>query len=170
MKVWPQFSEEMIDSVKEILESGKVNQWTNPIVREFEDKFAKYFGTKYAVAVFNGTAALELCLKALRLKEGDEIIVTARTFLASATCALWYGIKPVFVDVDENSQNITLETIKKGITEKTRAVILVHLAGWPCDLEEICAYCKEKNIYVIEDCAQSHGAKYNGKYAGTWAI
>ena len=116
MKVWPQFSEEMIDSVKTILESGQVNQWTNPIVREFEDKFAKYFGTKYAVAVFNGTAALELCLKALRLKEGDEIIVTARTFLASATCALWYGIKPVFVDVDEKSQNITLETIKKGIT------------------------------------------------------
>lgn len=168
MKVWPQFSEKMIDSVKEILESGQVNQWTNPIVREFEEKFATYFGTKYAVAVFNGTAALELCLKALRLKEGDEIIVTARTFLASATCALWYGIKPVFVDVDENSQNITLETIKKGITEKTRAVILVHLAGWPCDVEEICAYCKENNIYVIEDCAQSHGAKYSGKYAGTW--
>lgn len=168
MNIWPQFTDSMISKVSEILKSGKVNQWTNPVVKEFEDKFSNYFGCEHSVAVFNGTVALELCLKTLDLKEGDEIIVTCRTFLASATCAAWYGIKPVFVDVDLDSQNITLETIKQGITNKTKAVILVHLAGWPCDLEEICNYCKENKIWVIEDCAQSHGAKYNDKYAGTW--
>jgi dTDP-4-amino-4,6-dideoxygalactose transaminase len=168
MDVWPQFTDKMISRVSEILKSGKVNQWTNPVVKEFEDKFSNYFDCKHSVAVFNGTVALELCLKTLDLKEGDEIIVTSRTFLASATCGAWYGIKPVFVDVDLNSQNITLESIKQGITEKTKAVILVHLAGWPCELEEICKYCKENNIWVIEDCAQCHGAKYNNKYAGTW--
>lgn len=168
MDIWPQFNEKTISRVSEVLKSGKVNQWTNSIVKEFEDKFSKYFGCEYSVAVFNGTVALELCLKTLGLTEGDEIIVTSRTFLASATCAIWYGIKPVFVDVDLNSQNITLETIKHGITKKTKAVILVHLAGWPCDLEEICGYCKKNNIWVIEDCAQAHGAKYNDKYVGTW--
>jgi dTDP-4-amino-4,6-dideoxygalactose transaminase len=168
MDIWPQFNEKMIASVTQVLQSGKVNQWTSPLVANFEKKFAEYFGCKYAVAVFNGTVALELCLKALDLCAGDEVIVTPRTFIASASCAAWYGIIPKFVDVDPDSQNITLEHIKKAITPKTKAVILVHLAGWPCQLEEICQYCHEQGIYVIEDCAQSHGAKYNGKYAGTW--
>jgi dTDP-4-amino-4,6-dideoxygalactose transaminase len=167
-KSWPQINEKMITSVSDVLKSGKLNQWNNSAVKEFETKFAQHIGCNYAVAVFNGTVALELCLKALGLKEGDEVIVTSRTFLASASCCAWYGIKPVFVDVDENSQNITLDTIKSGITSKTKAVILVHLAGWPCDLEEICKYCREKGIYTIEDCAQSHGAKYKGKHVGTW--
>lgn len=168
MSIWPVFSEKMISSVSDVLKSGKVNQWNNSAVNDFEKKFAKHMGCNYAVAVFNGTVSLELCLKVLDLKEGDEIIVTPRTFLASATCAAYYGMIPVFVDVDYNSQNITLENIKKAITEKTKAVILVHLAGWPCELEEICKYCKEHNIYVIEDCAQAHGAKYKGKNVGTW--
>ncbi len=168
MKSWPQFNNKMIDSVKELLESGKVNQWTSNAVSEFEKKFAEYINVKHAIAVFNGTVALELCIKALNINEGDEIIVTPRTFLASATCAAWYGIKPIFTDVDENSQNLTLENIKKVITPKTKAVILVHLAGWPCDLEEICNYCRSNNIYIIEDCAQSHGAKYKNKHVGTW--
>ena len=168
MSKWPQMSQKMIDSVSNVLASGKLNQWNNPAVKEFEKKFAKHMGCNYAVAVFNGTVALELCVKVLGLKEEDEVIVTPRTFLASATCCAWYGIRPVFVDVDENSQNITLETIKGAITNKTRAVVLVHLAGWPCELEEICKYCREKGIYIIEDCAQAHGAKYNGKSVGTW--
>lgn len=167
-KEWPQINNDMINSVVNILESGKLNQWNNSAVNNFEKKFAKYFGCNYAIAVFNGTVALELCVKTLNLIEGDEVIVTPRTFLASASCCAWYGITPVFVDVDENSQNITLETIKKAITSNTKAVILVHLAGWPCDLEEICDYCRDNNIYIIEDCAQSHGAKYNGKYVGTF--
>jgi len=168
MSNWPQMSQKMIDSVSHVLESGKLNQWNNPVVKEFEEKFAKYMGCNYAIAVFNGTVALELCVKTLGLKQGDEVIVTPRTFLASATCCAWYGIKPVFVDVDENSQNITLETIKSAITNNTKAVILVHLAGWPCDLEEICKYCREKGIFIIEDCAQAHGAKFKGKSVGTW--
>jgi dTDP-4-amino-4,6-dideoxygalactose transaminase len=167
-KGWPQMSSKMITSVSNVLESGKLNQWNNPAVKDFETKFAKHIDCNYAVAVFNGTVALELCVKTLGLKEGDEVIVTSRTFLASASCIAWYGIKPIFVDVDVNSQNITLETIKTAITPKTKAVILVHLAGWPCEVEEICEYCKSINIYTIEDCAQAHGAKYNGRHVGTW--
>ncbi len=158
----------MIEAVSTTLESGKLNQWNNPVVGEFERKFTRHIGCKHAVAVFNGTVALELCIKALGLREGDEVIVTPRTFLASASCCAWYGINPVFADVDESSQNITLDAIKKAVTSRTKAVILVHLAGWPCDLEDICGYCREKGIYVIEDCAQAHGAKYKNKSVGTW--
>ena len=165
---WPQISDKMINSVCDILKSGKLNQINNSAVNEFAKKFSNYIGSKYAIAVFNGTVALELCIKTLGLKEEDEVIVTPRTFIASASCCAWYGIKPIFVDVDINSQNITLDTIKSSITNKTKAVILVHLAGWPCDVKEICDYCREKGIYIIEDCAQAHGAKYNGKSVGTW--
>lgn len=166
--MWPQFSQQMIESVDQVLRSGKVNQWTNTTVTEFEHKFAQYMGCQYAVAVFNGTVALELCLKTLELTAGDEVIVTPRTFIASASCAAWYGLTPVFTDVDLDSQNITLEQIQRVITPKTRAVILVHLAGWPCQLEEICNYCQAHGIYVIEDCAQAHGATYHGQSVGTW--
>ena len=166
--MWPQINKNMIEKVSNVLKSGKLNQWNNNSVKEFESKFANYIGCNYAVAVFNGTVALELCIKTLGLKEDDEVIVTPRTFIASASCCAYYDIKPVFVDVDINSQNITLETIKSGITEKTKAIILVHLAGWACDLQEICNYCREKGIYIIEDCAQAHGAKYKGKSVGTW--
>lgn len=166
--MWPQINDKMIEKVSYVLRSGKLNQWNNDAVKEFETKFANHVGTNYAVAVFNGTVALELCIKTLGLKEGDEVIVTPRTFIASASCCAYYGINPVFVDVDMNSQNITLESIKSGLTEKTKAVILVHLAGWPCDLEEICKFCRNKGIYIIEDCAQAHGAKYKGKSVGSW--
>jgi dTDP-4-amino-4,6-dideoxygalactose transaminase len=168
MSEWPVLNEKMINSVTEILKSGKLNQWNNNAVRDFENKFAKHIGCDYAVAVSNGTLALELCIKTLNIKEDDEVIVTPRTYIASALCCTWYGITPIFVDVDIESQNITLESIKKYITTKTRAVILVHLAGWPCDMQEICDYCREKNIYIIEDCAQAHGSKYNNKSVGTW--
>lgn len=166
--MWPQINDKMIEKVSIVLKSGKLNQWNNNSVKEFESKFANYIGCNYAVAVFNGTVALELCIKTLGLKEGDEVIVTPRTFIASASCCAYYGIKPIFVDVDITSQNITLETIKSNITGKTKAIILVHLAGWPCELEEICNYCRQKGIYIIEDCAQAHGAKYKGKSVGSW--
>jgi dTDP-4-amino-4,6-dideoxygalactose transaminase len=166
--MWPQINDKMINKVSDVLKSGKLNQWNNNSVKEFENQFAKYIGTKHAVAVFNGTVALELCIKTLGLNEGDEVIVTSRTFIASASCCAYYGIKPVFVDVDINSQNITLDSIKSKINDNTKAVILVHLAGWPCELEEICKFCGEKGIYVIEDCAQAHGAKYKGRSVGSW--
>ena len=109
-----------------------------------------------------------MCIKTLDLKKDDEVIITPRTFIASASCCAWNGLKPVFVDVDKNSQNITLDTIKAEISNKTKAIILVHLAGWPCELDKICNYCKENNIYVIEDCAQAHGAKYKNQSVGSW--
>lgn len=165
---WPHFTDKMIDNVTNVLKSGKVNQWTGNKVTEFEKKFSQYFGINYSVAVMNGSVAIELCLKALDIKEGDEIIVTPRTFIASATSIILCGGKCVFVDVDHDSQNITLENIKKAKTDKTKAVILVHLAGWPCEVQEIVDWCHQNNIYVIEDCAQCHGAKYNNKYVGTF--
>ena len=165
---WPIINNNMIDKVSNILKSGNLNQWNNNVVKQFENNFADYIGTKYAVAVFNGTVALELCIKTLNLKENDEVIVSPRTFIASASCCAFHNIKPIFVDVDLNSQNITLENIKKAITKNTKAVILVHLAGFPCELEEICNYCRSKNIYIIEDCAQAHGAKYKNKSVGSW--
>jgi len=168
MEVWPVFNDNMISSVVDVLKSGKVNQWTGNKVKTFEKQFSEYFNCKYSVAVFNGTVALELCLKALDIQEGDEVIVTSRTFLASASCCSYYNIVPVFADVDLNSQNITLDEIKKVKTNKTKAVILVHLAGWACEMDEIMDYCKQNNLYVIEDCAQCHGAKYKDKYLGTF--
>ena len=165
---WPFITDKMCSEVNKILKSGKLNQWNNNKVNEFEKKFSEYINSNYAVAVFNGTVALELCIKTLDLKLNDEVIVTPRTFIASGSCCAWLGLKPVFVDVDINSQNITLDSIKSAITEKTKAVILVHLAGWPCELEEIVNFCRNKGIYIIEDCAQAHGAKYNNKSVGTW--
>jgi dTDP-4-amino-4,6-dideoxygalactose transaminase len=167
-KKWPIFNDYMIQNVINILKSGKVNQWTGSKVFEFEKKFSEYFGIKHSVAVFNGSVAIELCLKAIDLKIEDEVIVSSRTFIASASSINMCGGIPVFIDVDFNSQNITLEKIKEAVTDKTKAVILVHLAGWPCDVEEITNWCHSKNIYVIEDCAQAHGAKYNGKYVGSF--
>lgn len=165
---WPIFSDKMIQNVSDVLRSGKVNQWTGTKVKEFEKAFSEYFGVKYAIANANGTVAIEMCLIALGLEKGDEVIVTPRTFIASVSSIVIRGGIPIFADVDLNSQNITLETIKSKVTPKTKGIILVHLAGWPCDLEEICKYCKNIGIWVIEDCAQSHGAKYNDKYAGTY--
>ena len=148
-KMWPQMTDEMIDSVTDVLKSGKLNQWNNDAVKNFEEKFSNYFGSNYAIAVFNGTVALELCIKTLGLKEGDEVIVTPRTFIASASCCAWYGIKPVFVDVDYNSQNITLQSIMKAITSKTKAVILVHMLGSPGNISKIKLICKKKKITLI---------------------
>uniref|UniRef100_A0A6G6ABF3 dTDP-4-amino-46-dideoxygalactose transaminase n=1 Tax=Borely moumouvirus TaxID=2712067 RepID=A0A6G6ABF3_9VIRU len=164
---WPYYTDEMKQNVFNILSSGKVNQWTGSKVFEFEKKFSQYFGVEHSIAVFNGSVALELCLKTLEIGIGDEVIVTPRTFIASASSISLLGATPIFVDVD-HSQNITLENIIKAKTNKTKAVILVHLAGWPCDLEEIVSWCHENNIYVIEDCAQAHGAKYKNKFVGTW--
>ncbi len=165
---WPTFSDEMINNVTNVLKSGKVNQWTGTKVFDFEKKFSKYFDVKHSIAVFNGSVAIALCLKTLGLGIGDDVIVTARTFIASASEINICGCTPIFADCDYNSQNVTLNTIKSVVTKKTRAVILVHLAGWPCEMEEIVDWCHSNNIFVIEDCAQSHGAKYNNKYLGTF--
>ncbi|NOI82317.1 DegT/DnrJ/EryC1/StrS aminotransferase family protein [Vibrio tubiashii] len=164
---WPSFSEQEADAVKKLLLSNKVNYWTGTECREFEKEFACWAESSYAVAVANGTLALELALIALGVGEGDEVITTPRTFLASASSIVTAGATPVFADVDINSQNITAESIRSVITDKTKAVIVVHLAGMPAEMDEIMSLSKEHDFYVIEDCAQAHGARYKGKSVGS---
>jgi len=164
---WPQFSEEEASAVKNVILSNKVNYWTGSECREFEIEFAAWAGTEYAVALSNGTLALDVALKVLGIGAGDEVIVTPRTFLASASCIVNAGAVPVFADVDRESQNVTVESIRAVLTPRTRAVICVHLAGWPCDMDPIMALAKAHGIYVIEDCAQAHGARYKGRMVGS---
>jgi dTDP-4-amino-4,6-dideoxygalactose transaminase len=165
---WPSFTEEEAEAVKTVLLSNNVNYWTGEECRKFEKEFSKYCNCKYGVALANGTVAIDLALIALGIGAGDEVIVTPRTFLASASCIVNCGAVPVFADVDLVSQNITADSIERVITEKTKAVICVHLAGWPCEMDGIMSLAKEHNLYVIEDCAQCHGAKYNGKPLGSF--
>ncbi len=164
---WPHFDAEEIASATRVLESGKVNYWTGEEGRRFEEEFAVQSGCKYGIAVANGTVALELSLYALGIGPGDEVIVPSRTFIASASCAVMRGAKPVLADIDPNSQNITAETIRPLVTNRTRAIVAVHLAGWPCDMDPILALANEHRLKVIEDCAQCHGATYKGRPVGS---
>ncbi|PLC53051.1 aminotransferase [Pollutimonas nitritireducens] len=164
---WPSFSEEEANAVRDVILSNKVNYWTGQECRQFEKEFAEWAGCEHAVGVSNGTLALDLALKALDIGPGDEVIVTPRTFLASVSCIINAGATPVFADVDRDSQNITAQTIQAVLTPDTRAVICVHLAGWPCDMDPIMALATERGIHVIEDCAQAHGALYKGKPVGS---
>ncbi|MFV7501920.1 DegT/DnrJ/EryC1/StrS family aminotransferase [Acinetobacter pittii] len=164
---WPSFTTEEADAVKNVLLSNKVNYWTGQECRIFEKEFAEFSDTKYAVALANGTVALDVALKALDIGAGDDVIVTSRTFLASASSIVTAGANPVFADVELDSQNISRRTIEAVLTPNTKAIICVHLAGWMCDMDPIMQLANELGIYVIEDCAQAHGAKYKGKAAGS---
>lgn len=164
---WPSYSQQEIDAVGAVVASNKVNYWTGQIGREFEKEFAGYSGVSHAIAVGNGTLALDLALKALEIGSCDEVVVTPRTFLASVSSVVTAGAVPVFADVDANSGNITAETIAAVLTSKTKAIICVHLAGMPCEMDEIMALARQHNIYVIEDCAQAHGARYKGQSVGS---
>ncbi|HBH33704.1 MAG TPA: aminotransferase, partial [Psychrobacter sp.] len=146
---------------------NKVNYWAGTESRDFEREFAHWADSKYAIAVGNGTLALDIALQVLELQPDDEVIVTPRTFIASISSVVNAGAKPVFADIDENSGNISPQTIEAVITDKTRAIICVHLAGWPCDMDGIMALAEKHNLYVIEDCAQAHGAKYKGRSVGS---
>ncbi|WP_333640900.1 DegT/DnrJ/EryC1/StrS aminotransferase family protein [Acinetobacter johnsonii] len=164
---WPSFTSAEADAVSKVLLSNKVNYWTGQECREFEKEFAAFAQTQYAVAVANGTVALDLALKALGIGTGDDVIVTSRTFLASASSIVTAGANPVFADVELDSQNISRRTIEAILTPKTKAIICVHLAGWMCDMDPIMQLAEEKGIWVIEDCAQAHGAFYKGQSAGS---
>ncbi|MEL4388105.1 DegT/DnrJ/EryC1/StrS family aminotransferase [Shewanella xiamenensis] len=164
---WPSFTQEEADAVSRVLLSNKVNYWTGNECREFEKEFAEWAGTEYAIALSNGTLALDVALKALGVGIGDDVIVTPRTFLASASTVVTAGANPVFADVDLNSQNITAETIEAVLTPNTKAVIVVHLAGMPADMDPIMALADKHGFAVIEDCAQAHGAKYKGRSVGS---
>ena len=164
---WPAYSEEETNAVRDVMLSNKVNYWTGDEARKFEKEFADWTETTHAVALANGTVALEFALKALGIGDGSEVIVTSRTFFATISAIVNVRAIPVFVDVDCDSQNITAETIKPAITKKTKALLCVHLAGWSCDMDPIKALAKEHNLFVVEDCAQAHGSRYRGKSVGS---
>ena len=164
---WPCFTEKEADAVRDVLLSNKVNYWTGNESRLFEQEFAAWLGCTHAIALANGTVALNAALQALGIGAGDEVVVTPRTFLASVSCIVNAGAVPVFADVDQDSQNISAETIRSVLSPRTRAIICVHLAGWPCDMDPIMALADEHGIVVIEDCAQAHGARYKDQAVGT---
>ncbi len=164
---WPSFTEEEVTAAADVLRSGRVNYWTGEECRTFEREFAAWAETNHAIAVANGTVALDLALHGLGIGPGDEVVVTPRTFLASATCVINAGATPVFADVDQDSGNLSAETIAAVLTPRTRAVIVVHLAGWPADMDAIMALAEKHDFKVIEDCAQAHGARYRGRSVGS---
>ncbi|MGE0267499.1 MAG: DegT/DnrJ/EryC1/StrS family aminotransferase [Candidatus Omnitrophota bacterium] len=165
---WPSFDAEIIDAVKSVLVSGKVSQWTGTNVYAFEKEYAQYLGVKHAIAMANGTVTLDAALKVLGIGPGDEVVVSSRSFVASASCVAYAGALPVFADIDGSSGNMTKETIEAVLTKKTKAVIVVHLAGWPCDMDPIVQLCQSRKLCLIEDCAQAHGALYKGRPVGTF--
>jgi len=164
---WPFFAQDEIEAATRVLRSGKVNYWTGQEGRLFEEEFATFVGCKHAIALANGTVALECALKGLGIGTGDEVVTTSRTFIASASCAVSIGARPVFADVDRDSQNITAESISRVLTPRTKAIVAVHLAGWPCEMDEILSLAHDRGIKVIEDCAQAHGATYKGRPVGS---
>ncbi|MCL8308503.1 MULTISPECIES: DegT/DnrJ/EryC1/StrS family aminotransferase [Pseudomonas putida group] len=164
---WPSFSEEEANCARDIILSNKVNYWTGQECRHFEREFAAWAETDFAIAVANGTVALDLALQALGIRAGDEVIVTSRTFLASVSSIINAGAIPVFADVNADSQNIDASTISAVLSARTKAIICVHLAGWPCDMDPIMKLAAEHGIRVIEDCAQAHGARYKGRSVGS---
>ena len=165
--MWPNYSKQEANKVKEILLSNKVNYWTGQECKEFEKEFAKWSECKFAISLSNGSVALELALKSLDLKPSDEVIVTPRSFIASVTCVLNVGAKPIFSDIDLQSGNLNAELISEKITSNTKAIICVHIGGIPCDMDPIMKLAKKNNLIVIEDASQAHGAKYNGKSVGS---
>ncbi|WP_133489610.1 DegT/DnrJ/EryC1/StrS family aminotransferase [Aliiroseovarius marinus] len=166
MSNWPVFDEEQIAAVTEVLRSGKVNAWTGPDVWAFEEEFADWFGVPHAIAMANGTVTLDAALHVLGLSDGDEVIVTPRSFIASASSVSLKGGVPVFADVDPDSQNITADTIAPLITPRTKGIIPVHLGGWPCDMAAIMDLARAHDLWVIEDCAQAHGAMIGEQHVG----
>ena len=167
-KNWPNFSKDLISNVGRIIGSGKINYTEGPYGIKFEKEFSKFIGNKYSIAICNGTAALEVAIKSLRLPKNSEIIVPARSFFSSASCIVNTGYNPVFADVNLLTQNITINEIKRKITKKTKAIICVHLAGLPCDMPSIKKLANKKKIKIIEDCSQAHGASINNKQVGSF--
>lgn len=168
LPVWPKYADDEIAAVQRVLTSGRVNYWTGTEGREFERAYADHVGVGYGLALANGTVALELALRVLGVGAGDEVIVTPRSFIASASSIVVCGARPVFADVDHDSQNVTAETIAPLITARTRALIVVHLAGWPCDMGPIIDLAQAHGIPVVEDCAQAHGARHQGRPVGSF--
>lgn len=173
---WPFYTQEEADAVARVLLSNKVNYWTGNECCEFEKEFADYCGCSHAVALANGTVALELALDAFGIGPGDEVIVPCYTFIATASAVVARGAVPVVADVDRETLTLTAETAARHIAPKTRGIIPVHLMGYPCDMDPIMELAEKHGLKVVEDCAQAHGAKYKGRpvgtigHAGTWSF
>jgi dTDP-4-amino-4,6-dideoxygalactose transaminase len=161
------YSKNQIRLVSNILKNNTTNYWTGKNCILFEKKFSLYHNLKYSVAVANGSVALEIALKSLNLNKNDQVIVTSRSFIISASCVLNLGLKPVFADVDENG-NLDISSIKKVYNKKIKAIIVVHLNGLPCDMDPILQFVKKNKIFLIEDCSQAHGAIYKNKKLGSF--
>ena len=164
---WPQFDEKAIKAVEEVLRSGKVNYWTGPKGMEFEKKFAEWQGSKYAISVATGTAALHVCLAALGIGPGDEGIVPSYTFIATSFSVVQAGAIPRFADVNLEDHCISVESAEQLVPPRTKAMIPVHLYGNVCDMDKINAFAKKHNLFVIEDNAEAFGGSYKGKKTGT---
>lgn len=164
---WPSFSPEEVQAVADVLASNRVNYWTGDVCRTFERRFAEWAGVPHAIALMNGTVALDAALFALGIGPGDEVVVAPRTFMASASCVAMAGATPVFADIDPDTQGLSADTIAAVLTPRTKAVIPVHLGGAPCDMDPIMALAEATGIKVIEDCAQAHGARYKGRSVGS---
>ncbi|WP_028969865.1 DegT/DnrJ/EryC1/StrS family aminotransferase [Sphingomonas sp. URHD0057] len=165
---WPSYSEEELQAVADVLASGRVNRWTGDETKAFEREFAAWNGSSHAIALFNGTVALDLALRALGIGPGDEVIVTPRSFIASASCVVNVGAIPIFADVHRNSGTMHRASVEPLINPRTKAILPVHLGGWPCDMRALRSLADASGIAIIEDCAQSVGARIGGRQTGTF--
>ncbi len=163
----PLLGGEEAEAVSSVLSTGQVA--AGPRVRAFEEEFASYIGTRHAVATSSGTAALHVALLSAGIGPGDKVITTPFTFAATANAVLFCGATPVFVDIDRTTLNLSTRAVARAVQgPKVKALLVVHLYGLPCDMEEIVATVKDRKILLIEDCAQAHGAEYRGRKVGTF--
>ncbi len=168
LPAWPHYDTEQCDAVAAVLRSGRVNYWSGEHGRRFEREYAAYAGVDHAICVANGTVALELALVALGIGRGDEVVVPARSFIATASCVVARGATPVFADIDPVSHNVTAATLEAALSPRTRALIVAHLSGWPCPMQAVTALASHRGVAVIEDCAQAHGASIEGRAVGSF--
>lgn len=166
MPPWPVLDEAAIAAAAAVLRSGRLNYWVGEHGRAFEREYAESLGRRHAVAVANGTVALELALRAFGIGHGDEVVVPSRTFIATASSVIAVGATPVIADIDPGSGNLTADTVRAVARPSARAVIPVHLGGWPVDMDPLVAFAQGRGLRVIEDCAQAHGAVYRGRPVG----
>lgn len=176
LSAWPIIDQSDIDAVNDVMKSGKLFRGSGTQVDALEEAYRAYVGTDYALAVTNGTAALEIALACAGIGPGDEVIVPGYTFYSSASAVSFVGATPVFCDVDLDSYNMTPDTVRSCLTPRTRAIIPVHFAGYPVDMDPIMEIAREHDLFVLEDCSHAHGTEYKGKkvgsigHASTWSF